>query len=241
MADDNRFHAANSYWAQASPALRLPLASARRRRSGANAASRCRGKAGAARAADLSRAHRDRSGVHLGRGRYDHPGRRAHALGHRLRRRRLRGSPARQRLGRRRQDVPPAGRSGRPSPNTAINYRSRRASSSPPASPPPTTGRASLHGKDFDRLAAKDREQALKDLEQGKAQLRRFRRQAVLRGAAQHHHGGLLCRSDLRRQQEQGVVEDGRLPGLPAVYANLIEEYRDKRYLVEPQSIADFS
>ena len=30
-------------------------------------------------------------------------------------------------------------------------------------------------------------------------------------------------------------------PGLPAVYSNLIEEYRNKRYVAEPQSIADFS
>ena len=30
-------------------------------------------------------------------------------------------------------------------------------------------------------------------------------------------------------------------PGLPATYANVIDEYRDKRYVVDPQSIADFS
>jgi gluconate 2-dehydrogenase gamma chain len=30
-------------------------------------------------------------------------------------------------------------------------------------------------------------------------------------------------------------------PGLPATYANVVEEYRDKRYVAEPQSIADFS
>ncbi len=30
-------------------------------------------------------------------------------------------------------------------------------------------------------------------------------------------------------------------PGLPATYANVIEEYRDKRYVAPPQSIADFS
>jgi hypothetical protein len=28
---------------------------------------------------------------------------------------------------------------------------------------------------------------------------------------------------------------------LPATYARLIDEYRDKRYVAEPQSIADFS
>jgi gluconate 2-dehydrogenase gamma chain len=30
-------------------------------------------------------------------------------------------------------------------------------------------------------------------------------------------------------------------PGLPATYARLIDQYRDKRYTAEPQSIADFS
>jgi gluconate 2-dehydrogenase gamma chain len=30
-------------------------------------------------------------------------------------------------------------------------------------------------------------------------------------------------------------------PGLPALYANLIDEYRHKRYAVPPKSIADFS
>ena len=30
-------------------------------------------------------------------------------------------------------------------------------------------------------------------------------------------------------------------PGLPATYADLIDEYRAKRYVAPPQSIADFS
>ena len=30
-------------------------------------------------------------------------------------------------------------------------------------------------------------------------------------------------------------------PGLPSVYSTLIDEYRNKRYSVEPQSIGDFS
>ena len=30
-------------------------------------------------------------------------------------------------------------------------------------------------------------------------------------------------------------------PGLPAVYRNLIVDWRDKRYVVDPKSIADFS
>ena len=30
-------------------------------------------------------------------------------------------------------------------------------------------------------------------------------------------------------------------PGLPATYADKYDEYRNKRYVAEPQSIADFS
>jgi gluconate 2-dehydrogenase gamma chain len=30
-------------------------------------------------------------------------------------------------------------------------------------------------------------------------------------------------------------------PGLPATYADKIDDYRNKRYAAEPQSIADFS
>ena len=30
-------------------------------------------------------------------------------------------------------------------------------------------------------------------------------------------------------------------PGLPATYAGKIDEYRNKRYIAEPQSIEDFS
>jgi gluconate 2-dehydrogenase gamma chain len=30
-------------------------------------------------------------------------------------------------------------------------------------------------------------------------------------------------------------------PGLPATYADKLEQYRNKRYVAEPQSIADFS
>jgi gluconate 2-dehydrogenase gamma chain len=30
-------------------------------------------------------------------------------------------------------------------------------------------------------------------------------------------------------------------PGLPATYADKVDDYRDRRYAAEPQSIADFS
>jgi gluconate 2-dehydrogenase gamma chain len=98
-----------------------------------------------------------------------------------------------------------------------------------------------VHGKDFHRLAPKEREDALKALESSKAELGDFDGRQffdalinlVMEGFfADPIHGG--------NRNKAGWKMIG-YPGLPALYANRIDEYRHKRYLVEPQSIADFS
>ena len=66
-------------------------------------------------------------------------------------------------------------------------------------------------GKDFDRLAPKERDDVLKTMDQGKAELADFNGKEFFEALLAAHHGGLLRRPDLRRQQEQGVVEDDRL------------------------------
>ncbi len=59
--------------------------------------------------------------------------------------------------------------------------------------------------------------------------------------------GSILARELTKAGLSVVGLERGpdRMPGndfvLPALYANLIDEYRHKRYRVEPQSIADFS
>ena len=96
-------------------------------------------------------------------------------------------------------------------------------------------------GKDFDRLDADRRIEALKAMQEGKAEF-----------------GGLSSRGFFARLHAltmEGFFGDPiyggnrnkaswrmlGYPGLPATYANLVDEYRDKRYVAEPQSIADFS
>jgi gluconate 2-dehydrogenase gamma chain len=97
------------------------------------------------------------------------------------------------------------------------------------------------YGKDFDRLTAAERIAALKAIEEGKAALENFDAAAFF---GQLHaitmagffsdpiHGG--------NRDKIGWTLLG-FPGLPATYADKIDPYRDKRYVADPQSIADFS
>ena len=98
------------------------------------------------------------------------------------------------------------------------------------------------YGKDFDRLSESDRIAALKTMDEGKANFPGFSSAHVLQRAAADHHGGLLRRSDVRRQSRHG--RRGRwsvIPGLPATYRDEIKTYFNKKYDKPPQSIADFS
>jgi gluconate 2-dehydrogenase gamma chain len=99
----------------------------------------------------------------------------------------------------------------------------------------------STRGKDFDRLPAKDREQALKDLEQGKAQLAGFDGKQFFEALLGITMEGFFADPIYGGNKDKVSWKMIGFPGLPAVYAHLIEEWRDKRYMVEPQSIADFS
>ena len=98
-----------------------------------------------------------------------------------------------------------------------------------------------LHGKDFDRLAAKERDDALKALEQGKAELGDFDGKPFFEALLQITMEGFFADPIYGGNRNKVSWKMVGFPGLPAVYANLIEEYRTKRYVAEPQSIADFS
>ena len=98
-----------------------------------------------------------------------------------------------------------------------------------------------LHGKDFDRLAAKERDDALKALEQGKAELGDFDGKPFFEALLHITMEGFFADPIYGGNRNKVSWKMVGFPGLPAVYSNLIEEYRDKRYIVEPQSIADFS
>ena len=97
------------------------------------------------------------------------------------------------------------------------------------------------HGKDFDRLAVKEREDALKALEQGKAELGEFEGKQFFEALLQITMQGFFADPIYGGNRNKVAWRMVGFPGLPATYANLIEAYREKRYVAEPQSIADFS
>ena len=98
-----------------------------------------------------------------------------------------------------------------------------------------------VHGKDFHRLGSKEREDALKALEVGKAELADFDGRQFFDALINLVMEGLLADPIYGGNRNKAAWKMIGYPGLPALYANSIDEYRHKRYLVDPQSIADFS
>ena len=98
-----------------------------------------------------------------------------------------------------------------------------------------------LHGKDFHRLAPKEREDALKALEAGKAELGDFDGRQFFDALINLVMEGFFADPIYGGNRNKAAWRMIGYPGLPALYANSIDEYRHKRYLVEPRSIADFS
>jgi gluconate 2-dehydrogenase gamma chain len=96
-------------------------------------------------------------------------------------------------------------------------------------------------GKDFHRLAPKEREDALKALEAGKAALGDFDGRQFFDALINLVMEGFLADPIHGGNRNKAAWKMIGYPGLPALYANSIDEYRHKRYLVDPQSIADFS
>jgi gluconate 2-dehydrogenase gamma chain len=97
------------------------------------------------------------------------------------------------------------------------------------------------YGKDFDRLAPPARETALKELEAGKAVLGDFNGRQFFGALLQITMEGFFADPIYGGNRNKAGWRMVGYPGLPAIYSNLIEEYRNKRYQAEPQSIADFS
>jgi gluconate 2-dehydrogenase gamma chain len=98
-----------------------------------------------------------------------------------------------------------------------------------------------LHGKEFDRLAPPEREAVLKALEAGKAELGDFNGREFFGALLDIVMEGFLSDPIYGGNKDKAAWKMIGYPGLPAVYANKIDEYRNKRYVAEPQSIADFS
>jgi gluconate 2-dehydrogenase gamma chain len=97
------------------------------------------------------------------------------------------------------------------------------------------------HGADFDRLTPKLRNDVLIALDQGKADLAGFDGKQFFEALLQITMEGFFADPVYGGNRNKVSWKMVGFPGLPATYANLMDEYRDKRYVAEPQSIVDFS
>lgn len=97
------------------------------------------------------------------------------------------------------------------------------------------------YGKAFDHLTPEQRVEALTAMEEGKAEFQDFDAQDFFQRLLALTMEGFF--SDPIYGGNRGKASWRMLgfPGLPATYADKIEEYRNKRYVAEPQSIVDFS
>ena len=97
------------------------------------------------------------------------------------------------------------------------------------------------HGREFDRLSVADREATLKALDAGKADLGTLNAKQFFEALLDIAMEGFFSDPIYGGNRDKVSWKMVGFPGLPAVYNNLIVPWRDKRYVVEPKSIADFS
>ncbi len=97
------------------------------------------------------------------------------------------------------------------------------------------------YGKEFDRLSPADRATALKQMEEGKAKFEHFSATAFFNRVLSIVMEGFF--SDPMYGGNRNKVSWQMLgyPGLPATYADKVDQYNNKRYVAPPRSIADFS
>ena len=97
------------------------------------------------------------------------------------------------------------------------------------------------YGHDFDRLEANKRIEAMKAMESGKAEFANFSSRAFFARLQAMTMEGFFGDPIYGGNRNKASWRMLGFPGLPATYAHLVEEYRNKRYVAEPKSIADFS
>jgi len=97
------------------------------------------------------------------------------------------------------------------------------------------------YGREFDRLTQAQRIEALKAMEDGKAALDGFDLKAFFQRLLAITMEGFFADPIYGGNRNKASWRMLGFPGLPATYADKIEQYRGKRYVTEPQSIADFS
>jgi gluconate 2-dehydrogenase gamma chain len=97
------------------------------------------------------------------------------------------------------------------------------------------------HGKDFDRLSAADRDVAMREIESGKAEFAHLSAKDFFEALLLVTMEGFFSDPMYGGNRDMAAWKMIGYPGLPATYAEKIEQYRGKRYDGAPQSIADFS
>ena len=97
------------------------------------------------------------------------------------------------------------------------------------------------YGKDFDRLSATERETALKTMDAGKAEFDEINGKQFFEMLLQSAMEGFFADPIYGGNRDKVSWRMVGYPGLPATYAGKALEYRGKKVVIEPQSIADFS
>ena len=97
------------------------------------------------------------------------------------------------------------------------------------------------YGKEFDRLTEKDREEALRTMEQGKAPFPGFTSTMFFNALLQITMEGFFADPMYGGNRNMAGWKMVGYPGLPATYREEIKTYFGKKYDRPPQSIADFS
>jgi gluconate 2-dehydrogenase gamma chain len=101
--------------------------------------------------------------------------------------------------------------------------------------------RKTYNGKSFDRLTPPDRIAALEAMEDGKAAFEHFDARAFFAQLLSITQTGFFADPIYGGNRDKVGWKLLGFPGLPATYADKVDAYRDKRYVADPQSIADFS
>jgi gluconate 2-dehydrogenase gamma chain len=97
------------------------------------------------------------------------------------------------------------------------------------------------YGKVFDRLLPGDRAAALGAMEQGKAEFQSFSARAFFNRVHAIVMEGFFSDPMYGGNRDKAGWKMLGFPGLPATYADKVDAYYNKRYVVAPKSIADFS
>jgi gluconate 2-dehydrogenase gamma chain len=97
------------------------------------------------------------------------------------------------------------------------------------------------YGKDFDRLSEKDREVALKAMEEGKAEFAGFASRMFFDALLQISMEGFFSDPIYGGNRDMAAWKMVGYPGLPATYREEIKTYFGKKYDKPPRSIADFT